>query len=91
MQHKDPHLVSTNANLEQMLANMKNVTMEDVSRVYFMVKKHRDPDLHFCYGAKPRNRIYTFYRGEYHEPSFKVSFNTRREAYEFIMRTYGTK
>ncbi|SAL76512.1 hypothetical protein AWB71_05253 [Caballeronia peredens] len=91
MQHRNPELVTTNASVEQMLGNAKNITLDDVHRVYFMVKEHRDTELKLCYDAKTKNRTFTFYKGSYHEPSFKATFQTRREAYEFIIRTYGTK
>lgn len=75
--------------IEDRLSNIKNVKLDDVYRVYFIIKEVHDPDLKLCYSSEVKNRVMTLYKGEYKNPDFKLEFKTRKEIYSYLMRTYG--
>jgi hypothetical protein len=69
--------------------NIKNVSMRDIHRVYFLIKEEKDEELNFCYSSVVKNRQYTFYKGEYNNKTFELNFYTKKDCYIWIMKTYG--
>lgn len=72
-------------NLERLKA-VKNVTINDVCRVYFLIKENKQNELeNFSFDGEQKGRnFYITDKGIEH------TFTTRKAAYVYLMTTYGT-
>ena len=72
-------------NLERLKA-VKNVTINDVCRVYFLIKENKQNELtRLSIDVAQKDREYTIT-----DKGIEHTFTTRKAAYIYLMTTYGT-
>lgn len=76
--------------LAENLANFKNITEDDLHRVFWMIQKYHDKELHLMYSHKRKNRIYTIFKGSIDNITFEIKFDKKGDAYRWLMSTYGS-